>query len=242
MPLPIYRPVLCLPKSGSTSLTQWLEASGQPAHHEWHTLAVLQLGALRHRPDYGWRRQQWLQVRAAELRGAWDVNTALYAVLLPGADVLNMAAGCEIQWLCRSPRPWLLSSLAWSLRFAADPHRRRWLQLHRGFVAACDAELAASMPADPGSAEQLLRFWLPVWIAFQQQAIEQGLVGGQPYRLTDQLPPEHHANASPPAPALRQRLERLLPPLPLLQADPDADRHCLLACRRWWDQLARSSG
>ncbi len=234
--------MLCLPKSGSTSLTQWLEASGQPARHEWNTLAVLHLGALRRRPDYSQRRQRWLLARAAELAGAVDVNTALYAVLLPADDALWAASGVEPQWLCRSPRPWLLSSIAWSQRFAGDPQRRRWLQLHRGFVAACSSELAAAMPADPATAAQLLRFWLPVWIAFVQQAIDHAQGWGQPYCLTEQLPPGHHANASDFNPAQRRSLEALLPPLPALQGELAADRHCLEQCRRWWAQLACSSG
>ena len=238
---------MCLPKSGSTSLTQWLEASGRPARHECNTLAVLQLAALRRRPDYPLRRRLWLQARAVELAGACDVNTALYAVLLPSdqpswSSEGLAASGVEPQWLCRSLRPWLLSSISWSLRFGADPHRRRWLQLHRGFVEACSTELAATMPADPASTEALLRFWLPVWLAFVQQALDVSQALGRPYRLTDQLPPQHHANASAMAPELRRRLEALLPQLPALQGDAAADRDCLAQCRRWWAQLACSSG
>ena len=234
--------MLCLPKSGSTSLTQWLEASGQPARHEWNTRAVLHLGGLRHRPDFGERRRLWLQARARELAGAWDVNTALYAVLLPGADVLESGVVFGPQWLCRSPRPWLQSGVAWSLRYAGDPYRSHWLKLHRGFVEACSPLLAAEMPVDPASPELLLRFWLPVWIAFQQQAIEHTLASGRPYLLTDQLPAQHHANPSSLPAAWRQRLDDLVPPLPELRGDPVADRSCLEVCRGSLDQLASSRG
>jgi hypothetical protein len=240
--LATYQPVLCLPKSGSTSLTQWLEDRGQPARHEWNTLAVLHLAGLRHRPDFGERRRLWLQARARELAGDWDVNTALYAVLLPGADVLETVVGFAPQWLCRSPRPWLQSGVAWSLRYAGDPYRSHWLKLHRGFVEACSPLLAAAMPVDPASPELLLRFWLPVWIAFQQQAIEHALACGRPYLLTDQLPAQHHANPSSLPAAWRQRLERLVPPLPELRGDPVGDRSCLEVCRGWLDQLASSRG
>lgn len=242
MSLATYRPVLCLPKSGSTSLTQWLEATGQPARHEWNTLAALHLGGLRHRHDFGERRRHWLQARATELAGDWDVNTALYAVLLPGSEALESVVGLVPQWLCRSPRPWLQSGVAWSLLHAGDRHRRRWLQLHRGFVEACCPLLAAAMPADPVSPELLLRFWLPVWIAFQQQAIEYAQAYGSPYMLTEQLPPQHHANSSALSAAWRQRLDALVPHLPELSGDLVADSSCLEICRSWWNQLTSSNG
>ena len=69
----------------------------------------------------------------------------------------------------------------------------------------------------------LLRFWLPVWIAFQQQAIEHALACGRPYLLTDQLPAQHHANPSSLPAAWRQRLERLVPPLPEAHGSQSGD-------------------
>jgi len=230
----LYRPVLCLPKTGSTSLSLWLQSEAEPAHHEWQVEELLHLGALAHRPDFPQRRQAWLLQRARGLEGAWDVTTSLYAVLWDLSA--SGAPGLRIQprWLCRSPGPWLASIVAWSLRFAADPFRRRWLGLHRGFVVRRDPALAALMPADPTSPQQLSAYWLPVWLAFQTLVQEQQ----QPYLLTERLPAGHHANASPPG------LMRLppWPELPPLSGCFQPDGPCLEAVRRCCLQLGRITG
>ena len=230
----LYRPVLCLPKTGSTSLSLWLQNEGDPAHHEWQVQELLHLAALAHRADFPERRQAWLLQRARGLAGAWDVTTALYAVI--GDLSACGATGLRIQprWLCRSPGPWLASIVAWSLRFAADPFRRRWLGLHRGFVARREPALAALMPADPCSPPQLSAYWLPVWLAFQTLLQERQ----QPYQLTERLPARFHANASLPSamPLLPG------PELPTLSGSPESDGPCLEAVRRRCLQLGRISG
>lgn len=234
----VYRPVLCLPKTGSTSLTQWLQTSGERARHEWDALAVLDLGSMSCLKEFSQLRERWICHRSDQLNGEWDVNTALYAVLAEVPTSRAQALQMFPRWLCRSPRPWLRSILAWSMRFSSDPYRSKWLLLHHGFVARRDAGLAAQMPRAPGGFEDLLFYWFPVWLCFNELIIERGF----PYRLTDQLPASHHVNASHLDPELAAYLEQLLPDLPALTGDPGLDRNCLHECRRCFDQLGSSRG
>jgi hypothetical protein len=89
------------------------------------------------------------------------------------------------------------------------------------------------MPLDPSSPEELLRYWLPVWLCFHELVIERGHL----FRLTHQLPASHHANASQYGRSLFDQLERLIPPLPALSGNSASDRICLETCRSFCDQL-----
>lgn len=233
-----YRPVLCLPKTGSTSFTELLRASGEQARHEWDSLAVLDLGSSYFRQDVAQFRASWLSHRAKLLQGDWDVNTALYAVLAEVSPDRAKALGMDPLWLCRSPRPWLRSIVAWSMRFASDPYRHRWLLHHRGFVARRDPGLAQQMPLDPSGPEELLRYWLPVWLSFHELVIERGCL----FRLTHQLPASHHANSSHFDRRLFDYLERLIPPFPALSGNLASDRICLEKCRSFCDQMYSGLG
>jgi len=236
-PIP-YRLVLCLPKTGSTSFAQRLQAHGQVALHEWETLPVLNLGGLRPREDFEQCRRAWIQVRSQRLKQRVDVNTALYALLLELMPAERQQLGLQPQLLCRSLGPWLRSMIPWCLRFGSDPYRDPWLSLHRGFVQALASDWLETMPANPSDEASLLAFWVPVWLGFLRKVLRDG----EPYHLTHQLPAAHHANRSGFEPGWFERFDQLVPPLPELSGDRSRDAEVVARCEAWWLQHHLSRG
>ena len=69
--------------------------------------------------------------------------------------------------LNRPLRPWLQSISNWSFLHSQYPQHKDWEHSYRHFVAHCDPELQNTMPTTLNNLQNMVRFWIPVWLAYQ---------------------------------------------------------------------------
>ena len=156
--------VQCLPKMGSTALSRSLSN----AAHEVDMDGAPLLMQHRVQPDFDALRWSWLSERRRALGTTFDVCTSLFLLTAELSDAQLQQRGHHRLLLNRSLRPWLRSISHWSFQHADHPLRETWHQGYRQFVSQRDPDLAATMPAVLNDLSSAVRFWMPVWLLYQQ--------------------------------------------------------------------------
>ena len=223
--------IQCLPKTGSTSVAAALRREG--AVHELEMNAVLSLARLRLRANFQQQRRQWLKARQERLQGRVDVCTALALVIADLDDRQINAMGLTRLRLNRSLRPWLHSIVNWSFAHSGNAYKQGWNNAYRTFVASIDRTLAERMPHELGDLPQMLQFWIPVWLAYQQ-----ALTNTEPAEhrtiLTDSLRLDIHANSSTFSHDYDAAFSALVPDLPNLSDNDQQNQSVSQDIHQWW--------
>ena len=223
--------IQCLPKTGSTTVAAALQ--NEQAAHELEMNAILSLARMRSRPNFQQNRQEWLKGRMERLRGRVDVCTALALVLADADDDQLKKMGLARIRLNRSLRPWLRSITNWSTIHKANAYRQSWNKAYREFVTRTDPDISKGMPLELTNIDTTIRFWIPVWIAYQHTLFRLG-PSKYPTILTDSLRLGFHANASTFSKDYDIDFSRRIPDLPSLEEDETRNILHTNDIRQWW--------
>ena len=156
--------VQCLPKMGSTALSR----SVSNAEHEVDMDGAPLLMQDRAQSDFDVLRWCWLRKRRQALGTTIDICTSLFLLTAELSDAQLQQRGHHRLLLNRSLRPWLCSITNWSFQHASRPLRETWQQSYYRFVKHRDPDLAATMPSVLNDLNSAVRFWIPVWLLYQQ--------------------------------------------------------------------------
>lgn len=214
--------VQCLPKMGSTALS----CSLSHAEHEVNMDGAPLLMQHRAQPDFDALRWSWLSERRQALGTAIDVCTSLFLLTAELSDAQLQKWGHHRLLLNRSLRPWLCSISHWSFQHSDHPLRETWHQAYRHFVDQRDTDLAATMPSVLDDLSSAVRFWMPVWLLYQQWLDTHAPEWRSSQRclVTDAntvMPTR--ANSSHFSDAFKRRFDQLIPAMPSLTLS--AERH-----------------
>ena len=193
--------IQCLPKMGSSALSQSLSGSC----HEFEMESCLDLLDRWGERDFSLRRRSWLQDRVLRLHGQIDVCTSLILVTGDCSDDDLLDQGVTRFYLNRSFRPWLRSIVNWSFQFSAHPTRQRWVRAYRHFVQRTEPDLFVAMPRRLSSIRDFARFWTPVWLCAQ------ALNAGRDVLLSDKTKLPSSANVSTFPDGYAERFNRAVP-------------------------------
>ena len=152
--------------------------------------------------------------------------TSLFLLTAELSDAQLQQRGHHRLLLNRSLRPWLRSISHWSFQHADHPLRETWHQGYRQFVNQRDPDLAATMPAVLNDLSSAVRFWMPVWLLYQQWLDTHASEWRSRMRclVTDAntvMPT--CANTSYFSDAFKRRFDQLIPAMPSLTLS--AERH-----------------
>ena len=155
--------VQCLPKMGSTALSLSLSS----AIHEYKMDEVPLITQQKTNPNFEKFRQKWLEKRRLSLGNRIDICTSMFMLTAEISDHELEAEGYKRMLLNRSLRPWLRSISNWSFLYSDYHQREDCEQGYRDFVGQNDPELQATMPAPLDNLQNMVLFWMPVWLTYQ---------------------------------------------------------------------------